>query len=273
MSRLTVSFRACRVGSMTILSLLAIIGVEAAFAQPAPGYMTSSERMQLPKPPPPALVIGKDVEFVRLEDTAILHLQEMASPEQWAAAHADADAYDAKDLLPQFDASADQDLSEKTHPLLAHLLGRMISDMSDIARMAKASNPRLRPYAEDGAITACNTGYLNPEESFPSGHAMNGYAAALVISDVLVGHSRRLRERGIAYGDHRVLCGVHHPSDVAAGRELAIAYVEAIRTNKAFQDDLACAREEEKVIEHVLHQLSPACAAQQKALVDARKAQ
>ncbi|MBS0212557.1 MAG: phosphatase PAP2 family protein [Proteobacteria bacterium] len=264
--------RARRAGTMSLWVLFAIAGIGDAFAQSAPGYLSADEKTRLAQIQPPALVLSQDAEFTRLEDTTIEHQQEVATPEQWAAAHDDADAYDAKFLLPRFDAAADQDLSDTVRPLLTHLLDRMINDASDIARMAKAAHPRPRPYAEDEAITACNTAWLNPRESFPSGHAMNGYTAALVLSNILVGHGRRLRERGIAYGDHRVLCGVHHPSDVAAGRELAITYFEAVQSNAGFQADLACAQEEEKVIGHLAHQLSPGCAARQKVLRDAQKA-
>lgn len=50
--------------------------------------------------------------------------------------------------------------------------------------------------------------------------------------------------RGVRYGDNRLICGVHHPSDMVVGRILANAVFGQLSVKPAFIDDLACARTE-----------------------------
>ena len=59
--------------------------------------------------------------------------------------------------------------------------------------------------------------------SFPSGHSTIGMMDALILADIAPPEYRaRLLARGIAFGDDRVILGVHYPSDVEAGRALAL---------------------------------------------------
>ena len=50
--------------------------------------------------------------------------------------------------------------------------------------------------------------------------------------------------RGLAYGESRVICGVHYPSDVEAGRIVGAAMVAALKADPAFQADFAVAARE-----------------------------
>jgi acid phosphatase (class A) len=180
----------------------------------------------------------------------------------WREAKADADAYDAPDIVQRFDKSTGRALDAATRPVLVALLAKVINDTAAYANLAKAANARPRPYVEDPAITPCETAYLQgtEQQSYPSGHAMNGYVVAIVLAKVFPEHRQAILARGVRYGDNRVVCGVHHPTDVEAGRRLGIAYFEAVQGDKAFQDDLSCAAEEEAQVSRGTA-LSPPCAA------------
>jgi acid phosphatase (class A) len=51
-------------------------------------------------------------------------------------------------------------------------------------------------------------------------------------------------QRGRAYGESRVVCGVHYYSDIEAGRMLASALVAALHGAPEFETDIASARAE-----------------------------
>jgi acid phosphatase (class A) len=51
-------------------------------------------------------------------------------------------------------------------------------------------------------------------------------------------------QRATAYGESRVVCGLHFPSDVAAGQALAEAVFAQLETIPAFRRDLARAKAE-----------------------------
>jgi acid phosphatase (class A) len=80
--------------------------------------------------------------------------------------------------------------------------------------------------------------------SYPSGHAMTGWAWALVVSEIAPARADGLLAAGKAVGDSRVICGVHFQSDIEAGRTLSSAMVARLHADPAFEADLAKARAE-----------------------------
>lgn len=161
-------------------------------------------------------------------------------------AYRDAGAYSFDQLMNRFSVTAGTELSPASSPILAHLLHRAVADTNAYTALAKIGHERARPYIEDSRIVPCQTNYLrvNDRQSYPSGHAANGYVAALVISATIPDRSEVLLARGIRYGDNRVVCGVHHPSDVEQGQRIAIAVFEKLRLQKQFLADLDCAAQE-----------------------------
>jgi acid phosphatase (class A) len=50
--------------------------------------------------------------------------------------------------------------------------------------------------------------------------------------------------RALLYQESRLVCGMHFPSDIEAGHEVAIAVVSHLDASREFQSDLAKARKE-----------------------------
>jgi len=50
--------------------------------------------------------------------------------------------------------------------------------------------------------------------------------------------------RGLAFGQSRIVCGVHWASDVEAGRVIGAATVSRLHANEVFTAQLAAARKE-----------------------------
>ena len=148
--------------------------------------------------------------------------------------------------MDRFSVAAGTALSPASSPILAHVLKLVLNDTGAYAAIAKTKAPRARPYIEDPRIVPCETDYLRStdNQSYPSGHATNGYAATLVLAEAIPDRAATLLAHGIRHGDNRVVCGVHHPVDVEQGRLLAIAIFVKLHAIKAFRDDVACAHQE-----------------------------
>lgn len=216
-----------------------LFGVQAQ-AWAADGYLHGKPLGYSP-PPPPA-----DAEVLRMDLAQVRAARVAPGTIAWDEAVADAKAYAGPDIIRRFaDASEEPALSADTHPILAQVLNKAINEASDYAAAAKKAGPRDRPYVEDPSITPCYTQYLTANQSYPSGHAMNGYAVALILAELWPARAQDVLARGLRYGDNRVACGVHHPIDVVEGRMLAIAYVRALKADPAFQAELACAKAED----------------------------
>jgi acid phosphatase (class A) len=224
---------------------LALLLAGPGLAQTVTGGYLNAAPIGYVAPPRPTEPMAVELDLVRVRAA-----QAPPNSAPWREAAADAEAYDAPDIIGRFDAAAGRTLDPAHRPLLVAMLGKIITDAETYAGLAKAANPRPRPYVEDPAIIPCDTSYLQgtEEQAYPSGHAMNGYVVAIVLSILFPEHRQAILARGARYGDNRVVCGVHHPTDVEQGRLLGIAYFEALQGDKAFRSDLACASAEEALV-------------------------
>jgi len=163
-------------------------------------------------------------------------------------AYEDAAAYDYDELLPHFSVAAGTSLNLHTRPILAHMLNMVLQDVGGYVGLAKNAKERARPYLEDRKIIPCETDYLRSSDlrSYPSGHSANGYSAALLLSAVMPERTPLLMARGVRYGENRIICGVHHPTDVLQGQKIAAAYFKRVVSNDRYQVDLVCAVEEHR---------------------------
>lgn len=101
---------------------------------------------------------------------------------------------------------------------------------------------RPRPYVYLSSIHPCID--LEKSMAYPSGHATLGKLFALVLSDLFPDQKEAIRAQGDATGTHRVLGGVHHPSDIAAGRLIAEKIYKELKKSKKFQTDFEKAKTE-----------------------------
>ncbi|MFN7685626.1 MAG: phosphatase PAP2 family protein [Oligoflexia bacterium] len=73
--------------------------------------------------------------------------------------------------------------------------------------------------------------------AYPSGHAVLSKLFSLVLSDFFPGKKDQLEARAKQIGDHRILSGMHHRSDVEVGRSIAILIYEEFKKSKSFLND------------------------------------
>lgn len=154
-------------------------------------------------------------------------------------------------LYDRFAEALGQPIRRDTLPALLLLLNRAEKQVGAPAFAAKDLYRRPRPYQRLELGQVCGrTGTSKPDPdaskrtSYPSGHSAYGWTAALVLARVAPDKAGALLQRASDYAESRVICGMHFPSDVEAGRQLATAVVAQLDQLPEFQRDLARARAE-----------------------------
>lgn len=145
-----------------------------------------------------------------------------------------------------FACSMDLPISQEQTPHLNMLLRRTLLDAGLSTYAAKDTYNRKRPFVvnNDASCTPSEEATLAKDGSYPSGHAALGWAWALVLSEVAPERANALLARGYAFGQSRVICGVHWQSDVDAGRVMGSAAVATLHTDPTFTAQLAAAKTE-----------------------------
>lgn len=163
-------------------------------------------------------------------------------------------ARDANLRFPQaasvFACTMDLPISQEQTPHLNMLLRRTLVDAGMSTYAAKDTYKRQRPFVAKGDSTCApaEEAALNKDGSYPSGHAALGWAWSLILSEVDPARTNALLGRGHAFGQSRVICGVHWQSDVNAGREMGAATVASLHSDPTFQAQLAAAKAEVQAV-------------------------
>lgn len=214
----------------------------AGWVKPPPGYLEGDGGIQattiLGPPPTPDSPRGK-------ADRALFkETRKLVNTPAWSQAIADADL-SGRNAMQGFSCAAGVTLSADATPTLARLLLRMTDDASRIYQPAKATYHRPRPPVGNTApICVPREAWIETDGSYPSGHGLIGWAWASVIAELVPEKASPILARGKAFGDSRVVCGVHFQSDIEAGRYLGSALVTRLHDEPTFMSDLAKAREE-----------------------------
>ncbi|MDR6624741.1 phosphatase PAP2 family protein [Caulobacter segnis] len=214
----------------------------AGWTKPPPGYLAGNGGIDataiIGPPPTPASPRGK-AERAQFDET-----RKLVNTPVWSLAIADADL-SGKNGLKSFSCAAGVTLSAEATPTLANMLLRMTDDAAKIYQPAKAAYRRPRPPVGNAKpICVPREPWIETDGSYPSGHGLIGWAWASVIAELVPEKASPILARGKAFGDSRIICGVHFQSDVEAGRYLGSALVTRLRDDPAFVADLAKARAE-----------------------------
>ena len=113
------------------------------------------------------------------------------------------------------------------------------------SRLFKNHFMSKRPYQLDSDIHACVPPKpSNLDRSYPSGHTTMGYAMGIVLANLIPAKSVEIMERTRLYGENRINCGAHFPSDVAGGQVLGTLVAVELLRNSEFKLLLDGARDE-----------------------------
>jgi len=221
----------------------ALLALAAPLPAAAQGYLTPGSAPDAIRimPPPPA----RSSPAEKADETAVraARLRTRDTP-RWALATHDAQG-GTQVLLDDFSCALGARLDAQNAPALTALLTRIGPDIGRMVGPAKDHYGRPRPFILDKApICTPHDGMLDRSGSYPSGHTTVGWAYALILAELAPDRATEIMMRGRAYGESRVVCGVHYPSDLEAGRIAAASVVAALHGNPAFRADMDKARVE-----------------------------
>jgi len=130
---------------------------------------------------------------------------------------------------------------ESNLPRTAAFFEKVQSDAAAITDAGKDFFKRPRPYTTDPSLA---NGKLEKSFSYPSGHSTESMVLALVLADLLPEKHDAIIAHARAMGWHRVEIARHYPTDIYAGRVLAIAIVKQFKKSDAFQKDFDAVKDE-----------------------------
>lgn len=191
---------------------------------------------------PPAPKAGdprNDLDWAIFKST-----RKLEGSDRWALAQND-DNYRPAALLKDYSCAVGVDLTAENAPTLARIIARTTADAGAAAQRAKDVYQRTRPYMHNaGNICIERSDSLSKSFDYPSGHASLGWVSGLVIAQLTPDRATPVLARARAFGESRVVCGVHNMSAIEAGRTNGASVFAALQASPEFQADMAKAKSE-----------------------------
>jgi acid phosphatase (class A) len=164
------------------------------------------------------------------------------SDPRWAQAQNDANSAGiVKDLA----CALGVELTPQNAPRTLAMIAKVGPDASRVTNRPKDIYKRPRPYLRDpGAICVPRTPDLAKSPDYPSGHNTWSWAVGLIFAELAPDRAAPILTRARAFGENRLVCGVHSLSAVESGRDNGAILVAALHSSAQFRADMDAARTE-----------------------------
>jgi acid phosphatase (class A) len=230
---------------LTGVGLAAVIAAGALAADPPKaklhGYLAADDiDGEAVIGPPPAL------ESIRgqADRATYLDTRKQAGSPRWVQAIKDDDLWNGG-AVERYSCALGERLGPATTPITYRILQRVELDVRTVGTPPKDHYNRTRPLiGNDLPVCVPREDWMKTNASYPSGHAMTGWAWGLILGELEPGKLGALMQAGRTIGESRIICGVHYRSDVEAGRQLGASLVARLHADPEFLTDLAAARAE-----------------------------
>ena len=138
------------------------------------------------------------------------------------------------------------EISEQNAPAIYRMLTLGLLTTDQAGKLPKNHYMRTRPYVfyNEPTIYPSDEAWLRTNGSYPSGHTILGWSAALLLTEMAPDKADTIMARGYMYGQSRVIAGYHWQSDVDAARLVASAAVARLHADKRFLKLMKKARRE-----------------------------
>jgi acid phosphatase (class A) len=165
---------------------------------------------------------------------------------RWTLAQSD-DNLSIAGLLHAFRCALGLALTPENAPKLVALIARSNSDAYAAAGVIKLRYQHKRPFqvaAGDVCLSPQGKAALEQSPDYPSGHAALSWETGLILTEVVPDVGANVLSRARAFGQSRVVCGVHNASAVEAGWMTATSVFALQQSSPEFHRDLDAARAE-----------------------------
>lgn len=235
-----------------LVRVLAAIFAFAAlmYGQPAAapaivhGYLTANQTSEVVRIVPPAPITG-DARY-QADMSIFRATRSFQGSPRWALAQSD-DNLSIAGLLLAFRCALGLTLTPENAPKLVALITRANSDAYTAAGVIKMRYQHKRPFqvAEgDVCLSAQGKAALERSPDYPSGHTTLSWETGLVLTQLAPEAAPDILARARAFGQSRVVCGVHNASAVQAGWMTATSVFAMQQSSPEFHRDLEAARSE-----------------------------
>lgn len=173
---------------------------------------------------------------------AFLATRNLKDTPRWALAITDVNQF----AMPKHMACAlGVELTSQNAPKTLAILSKIAPDVGYATNHPKDLYQRKRPYLiDEGPICVPKDPALAASPDYPSGHATWGWTVALILAELAPDRATEILIRGRAFGESRMVCGVHNMSAIEAARTNASALVAGLHGSAQFRADMDAAREE-----------------------------
>ncbi len=162
---------------------------------------------------------------------------------RWTLATADVGTK-VENMGQDFSCAVGVELTPQTAPRTFAVIAKAGVDTSTQSGAAKDYFKRLRPFQIDRGKTCQPPEELKSSFDYPSGHTTWGWTWGSLLAELAPDRATAIMARARAYGESRIVCGVHNASAVEAGRITSAATLTAVHAQPAFQADMVAARAE-----------------------------
>ena len=221
---------------MRLLSLAVI----AALAAPVAVAQTRLPDYTSVIAPPPA-----EGSAAEKHDRALfVATRKLEGSARWNLARQDANLAMPTAVNDAFSCALGLPISTADTPKLAALMVKTMYVAGGATSAPKTYYHRPRPFTVFPKAHICAPLGDMSNPSYPSGHSTAGWGWALVLAELAPDRAPEILSRGRAFGESRMICGVHWQSDVNAGREIGAGAIAAAHADAQFRANLDAAKAE-----------------------------
>jgi acid phosphatase (class A) len=195
---------------LVLMKKMPFLVLACLLAAPASAAWQSISASDFDVPPPPAPGSAGDKQ----DFATLFSLQASRTPQQCSVA--------ASMPVPSFKSLYGPSglLSDAEMAAVEPFVDQVSMKVSAVTGVFKKEYSRPRPYNENKNIQPC-ADKPGGATAYPSGHATAGAVDVCVLGQIFPDRAQKLADWGQYVGELRVIAGVHHPTDVAAGQALA----------------------------------------------------